>query len=67
MLAFIAFFTLFTSVFTVQELNVKELRELLYQGSENKEQAKLLFVKVGEYEGNDPLIIGFKGAAFALI
>jgi len=66
MLLFLTFFAVLHSVFQPTEPDVNELRELLLKGSENKEQAKVLFEKVGNYEGNDPLLIGYKGAAFAL-
>ena len=66
MLFFLTFFAILSSVFQPQEPDINELRELLLKGSENKEQAKQLFGKVGNYEGHDPLTIGYKGAAFAL-
>lgn len=66
MLVLLTFFAFFASIFQPQEPNVNELRELLFKGKEDKEQAKQLFLKVGTYEGSDPLLIGYKGAAFAL-
>ena len=66
MLTFITFFALVHSVFAGQEPNLNELRELLNQGSVDKGQAKVLFTKIGDYGGNDPLLISYKGAAFAL-
>lgn len=62
----LTFFLYFHTVFGVQEPPVAELRQLLYEGSENEDQADALFKKVGNYKGSDPVLIGYKGAAFAL-
>ena len=66
MLLLLTFFAFWASVFQPSEPDINELRELLLKGSENKDQAELLFDKVGNYEGNDALLIGYKGAAYAL-
>ena len=62
----ITFLALIGSVFFAQEPVIQELRELVFQGSENKAKARVLFEKVGEYEGNNPVLIAYKGVAFAL-
>jgi hypothetical protein len=60
------FFGLLPSVFALQNYDVKELRRLLNEGNENKKAAGQLYQKVGEYSGEDGLILAYKASAYGL-
>jgi|SRR6478735_608366 len=66
MAAIFTFFVWLSTVFLLQDASVAELRQLLFEGSANEDKAHQLFEKVGDYKGSDPVLIGYKGAAFAL-
>lgn len=60
------FLSFLLTVFTYQEYNLPELRNLLHKGNEKESAAAELFRKVGAYKGTDALLWGFKASAYAL-
>ena len=62
----LTFLVFFHSVLLAQDPGIAELRQLLFKGSQNEDQADLLYEKVGKYNGSNALLIGYKGAAHAL-
>src|SRR6476620_9046053 len=64
-LIYLAFFTAILSPFR-QEYNMKELRETLRVASDSKENSTKLFEKIGNYSGEDAVLISYKAAAHAI-
>jgi hypothetical protein len=58
------FCTLFSSF--AEEYNMKEMREILRVASENKANSTKLYEKVGNYSGEDAVLISYKAAAHAI-
>lgn len=58
----------FGAVFSsfAQEYDMKELRETLRVASDSKENSTKLFEKVGNYSGEDAVLISYKAAAHAI-
>jgi hypothetical protein len=55
-----------TVLLPFQDPDLKELRRLLNEGNNSKESAAELYQKIGEYGGEDPLMLGYKASAWAL-
>jgi hypothetical protein len=49
-----------------QEYNILEVRELLTDSGENKEKSTKLYDKIGNYSGDNAVLIAYKAAAYAL-
>src|SRR5688572_14231301 len=62
----LSFLTFLNTVSVAQQLDVKALRQLFYEARENEDKADLLFEKVGNYSGQEGILISYKAGAYAL-
>jgi hypothetical protein len=62
----LTFWTFLATFFPGQEFDIKDLRALLNEGKTSKAAAENLYDKVGDYSGEDALILGYKASAWAL-